>query len=96
MASALPSGPGSDPADEADCPEAAGVNGAAGFAVPEAGTGVAEPPSSLLMARLTLSAIERASVDPSLWREPVLHQAVLVSGLSLLVGGLAQLQADLG
>jgi len=54
------------------------------------------PRSSLLMARLTLSAIERASADASLWREPELHRALLVSGLSLLVGGLAQLQADLG
>ena len=48
------------------------------------------------MARLTLSAIERASVDPGLWREPELHRALLVSGLSLLVGGLALLQGDLG
>jgi hypothetical protein len=52
--------------------------------------------SSLVMARLTLSAIERAGTDPALWREPELHRALLVSGLSLLVGGLAQLQADLG
>jgi len=48
------------------------------------------------MARLTLSAIERASGDASLWRQPELHRALLVSGLSLLVGGLSQLQADLG
>ena len=51
---------------------------------------------SLLMARLTLSAIERGCEDPSLWREPQVHRALLVSGLSLLVGGLAQLQSDLG
>ncbi len=48
------------------------------------------------MARLTLSAIERAGGDPDLWREPQLHHALLVSGLSLLVGGVAQLQHDLG
>ena len=54
------------------------------------------PRSSLVMARLTLSAIERASRDPALWREPELHRALLVSGLSLLVGGLAMLQADIG
>ena len=48
------------------------------------------------MARLTLSAIERASADPGLWSEPELHRALLVSGLSLLVGGLALLQGDLG
>ncbi len=54
------------------------------------------PRPSLLMARLTLSVIERASADPNLWREPQLHRALLVSGLSLLVHGLAQLQGDLG
>ena len=54
------------------------------------------PRSSLLLARLTLSAIERAGDDPSLWRQPELHHALLVSGLSLLVGGVRQLQADLG
>lgn len=47
------------------------------------------------MARLTLSVLERASADPSLWREPVVHRAVLVSGLSVLVGSLARLRADL-
>jgi hypothetical protein len=56
----------------------------------------AHPRPSLVMARLTLSAIERASADPTLWREPELHRALLISGLSLLVGGLSQLQADLG
>ena len=45
---------------------------------------------------MTLSAIERASADPGLWREPDVHRALLVSGLSLLVGGLVQLQSDLG
>jgi hypothetical protein len=51
--------------------------------------------ASELMARLTLSALERASSDPALWREPVVHQAVLVSGLSVLMGSLVRLQADL-
>ena len=59
-------------------------------------SGHSRPRPSLVMARLTLSAIERASTDPGLWREPELHRALLVSGLSLLVGGLTQLQADLG
>lgn len=54
------------------------------------------PRSSLVMARLTLSAIEQVTADPSCWHEPELHRALLVSGLSLLVGGLAQLQQDLG
>ena len=35
-----------------------------------------------VMARLTLSALERASQDPDCWREPVVHRALLVSGLS--------------
>jgi hypothetical protein len=47
------------------------------------------------MTRLTLSALERASTDPSLWRQPVVHRAVLVSGLSVLVGGLVRLKAEL-
>jgi hypothetical protein len=49
-----------------------------------------------VLARLTLSVLERASADPAIWREPEVHRAVLISGLSVLVGGLAQLQADLG
>jgi hypothetical protein len=48
------------------------------------------------MARLTLSALERASADTSIWREPAVHHALLISGLSVLVSGLAQLQHDLG
>jgi hypothetical protein len=54
------------------------------------------PRSSGVMLRLTLSALERAIDDPSLWREPEVHRAVLVSGLSVLVNGLALLQRDLG
>lgn len=49
-----------------------------------------------VMARLTLSALERASRDPAIWREPDVHRAVLVSGLSVLVSSLALLQQDLG
>ena len=52
-------------------------------------------PSGVLL-RLTLSALEQASHDPSLWREAEVHRAVLVSGLSVLINGLAILQRDLG
>jgi hypothetical protein len=51
-------------------------------------------PSGVLL-RLTLSALERASHDPSLWREAEVHRAVLVSGLSVLINALAVLQSDL-
>ena len=54
------------------------------------------PRPSTVMARLTLSALERASRDPSIWREPEVHRAVLISGLTVLVSSLAQLQQDLG
>jgi len=62
---------------------------------------MAHPPSgsprpSSVMARLTLSALERASQDPAIWRQPDVHRAVLVTGLTVLVGALAQLQDDLG
>ncbi len=54
------------------------------------------PRPSTVMARLTLSALERASRDPAIWREPEVHRAVLISGLTVLVSSLAQLQQDLG
>ena len=48
-----------------------------------------------VMARLTLSALERASQDPYCWREPVVHRALLVSGLSVLTAATRHLQDDL-
>jgi hypothetical protein len=48
------------------------------------------------MARLTLSALERASAQPGFWSEPEVHRALLVSGLSVLICSLARLRADLG
>ncbi|WP_413442448.1 hypothetical protein [Synechococcus sp. MIT S1220] len=50
---------------------------------------------SAVMARLTLSALKRASQDPSCWREPTVHRALLVSGLSVLTEATRQLKADL-
>ena len=60
---------------------------------------VLEPPgprSSDVMARLTLSAMDRTSSSPGFWGEPEVHRALLVSGLSVLVCSLARLRADLG
>ncbi|MCP9832922.1 MULTISPECIES: hypothetical protein [unclassified Cyanobium] len=54
------------------------------------------PRSSDVMARLTLSAMDRASDSPGFWGQPEVHRALLVSGLSVLVCSLARLRADLG
>jgi hypothetical protein len=62
----------------------------------EAAMASGHPRPYAVLARLTLSVLERASADSAIWREPEVHRAVLISGLSVLVGGLAQLQADLG
>ena len=48
-----------------------------------------------VMARLTLSALQRASQDPDCWREPVVHRALLVSGLSVLTAATRHLQDEL-
>jgi len=47
------------------------------------------------MARLTLSALERASCDPACWKDPVVHRALLVSGLSVLTEATKRLNEDL-
>ena len=54
-----------------------------------------QPRPSSVMARLTLSALERASQDPAIWRQPEVHHAVLISGLTVMVNAMAHLQADL-
>ncbi len=54
------------------------------------------PRNSEVMARLTLSALDRASHHKGFWSEPEVHRALLVSGLSVLVCGLARLRGDLG
>lgn len=51
---------------------------------------------SAVMARLTLSALERLAEDPDCWREPVVHRALLVSGLSVLLSSLTIVQASPG
>ena len=50
---------------------------------------------SSVMARLTLSALDRASQDPSCWRDPLVHRALLVSGLSVLTVAMGLLRNDL-
>ena len=52
-------------------------------------------PRSGVMARLTLSALDRASHDPSCWSDPIVHRALLVSGLSVLTTASGLLRDDL-
>jgi len=54
-----------------------------------------ESSHSGVMARLTLSALERASRDPVCWKDPVVHRALLVSGLSVLTEATKRLNEDL-
>ena len=54
-----------------------------------------ESSHSGVMARLTLSALERASSDPACWKDPVVHRALLVSGLSVLTEATKRLNEDL-
>ncbi|WP_320674326.1 hypothetical protein [Prochlorococcus sp. MIT 1341] len=50
--------------------------------------------SSALMARLTISALDRVSEDPSSWKNPIVHRALLVSGLSVLLAATKLLAAE--
>ena len=52
-------------------------------------------PRSGVIARLTLSALDRASQDPSCWKDPIVHRALLVSGLSVLTAAIGVLNNDL-
>jgi hypothetical protein len=54
-----------------------------------------EVSQSTVMARLTLSALASASHDPACWSDPLVHRALLVSGLSVLTAGTRLLQDDL-
>jgi hypothetical protein len=65
--------------------------------VPGCFPGPADPPrSSEVMARLTLSVLQRGSAEPGFWAQPEVHRALLVSGLSLLVGSLVRLNSEGG
>lgn len=48
-----------------------------------------------VMARLTLSALEDATRLEDGWRQPEVHQALLVSGLSVLTTATWLLRRDL-
>ena len=50
--------------------------------------------NSGVMARLTLSAVEQLVAEPGGWSEPLVHRALLVSGLSVLLAGLAVVQGQ--
>lgn len=50
---------------------------------------------STIMARLTISAIERSTKDHACWKEPSIHKAILVSGLSVLIASIKLLEKDL-
>ncbi len=54
-----------------------------------------ESSHSGVMARLTLSALERASQEPGCWKDPVVHRALLISGLSVLTDATRRLNKDL-
>ena len=51
--------------------------------------------SSALLARLTISAIEKARKDPTCWSDPTIHKALIVTGLNLLVASTELLMSDL-
>jgi len=54
----------------------------------------AQASRSEIMARLTLSALERAGGNPEIWREPTVHRAVLVSGLTVLMTAMVRLNSE--
>ena len=55
-----------------------------------------QPRSSSVMARLTLSEVEQLVAEPGGWGEPMVHRALLVSGLSVLLSSLALVQGQQG
>ena len=64
----------------------------AGASLPDSQPDAGPPRHSGVMARLTLSAVEQLVAEPGGWREPMVHRALLVSGLSVLLSSLAMLQ----
>ncbi len=52
--------------------------------------------ASSIMAKLSLSALEKSCKDESSWLEPSTYRAILVSGLSVLIASMKLLENDLG
>ncbi|KGG12868.1 MULTISPECIES: hypothetical protein [Prochlorococcus] len=48
------------------------------------------------MAKLTISAILRSCKEEDSWKDPSVHRAILVSGLSVLVASSKLIEEDLG
>ncbi len=51
--------------------------------------------SSALLARLTISVIHKARKDPYCWSDPIIHKALIVTGLNLLIASTELLLSDL-
>ena len=64
----------------------------AGASRPHSQPEATPPRGSGVMARLTLSAVEQLVAQPGGWSEPMVHRALLVSGLSVLLSSLTVLQ----
>ena len=48
-----------------------------------------------VMARLTLSVLDKASKDSGCWSQPTVHFALLVSGLSILMSSIQLINQEL-
>ena len=48
-----------------------------------------------LIARLTISALSQIRNDDPIWRDPIVHKAILISGLSVLIQCVKYLDDDL-
>ena len=48
-----------------------------------------------LMARLTISALNQISKDDSNWKEPIVHKAILISGISIMIECIQFIEDDL-
>ena len=51
--------------------------------------------SSRLMARLIISALDQITMYKSTWKEPVVHRAILLGGLSVLIQSAQFVENDL-